>query len=157
MAATLTTASIDSINKLNADSHIKDAIISVISRHVTKGPDGKWIPDERIVPGITFNEHWTVLAPPARLVGWVYKRRAMPSSYSREVFEIFRCAYDMHLRKPLQSAAIDEIVRDLESGQDKIIVCVEPYIGEQTECHRLDLANAILRRAKAGSVELRHI
>lgn len=117
--------------------------ISVMSRHTLN--DGKTI-DNRIMAGVTFNEHRIELAPPPKIVGEWYK-----SQRSQVDWDNFTCEYLEHLDKPRPSQAVRELT-ETALRRNVTILCVEPR-GEK--CHRIILA----QRCKEiqPRLEVRHV
>ncbi len=98
--------------------------ISVMSRHTLN--DGS-TPDPDITPSL-YQEHWSLLAPPAVLMGDYYKR-GLPWSH-------FVSRYGEFLREPHTHSAVESLV-GVALTQAVTIMCIE----ELPEfCHRRLLA-----------------
>ncbi len=98
--------------------------ISVMSRHTLN--DGI-TPDPRITKD-SFDEHLTLVAPPAKLIGDYYKRGLTWEDYTGRYLE--------HLRKPEIAQTVEQISRRAMQ-QDITLLCVED---SAEYCHRRILA-----------------
>ncbi len=99
--------------------------ISIMSRDTFN--DGR-TPDPSIVAGITYDEAWRELAPPAKLVGgWYNGRVSWPE---------FKNGYIRHLRTGTPARKVAEL-EDLAEKWTVTVLCVEP---RRELCHRRLLA-----------------
>lgn len=107
--------------------------ISVMSRHTEL--DGT-TPDPRIIDGISYDEHWKVLAPPASLVGrW---HRGEMGALDKATFDNqFTPAYLEYLENDEAQQAV-KTLGQRALREDITVLCYEesPKPGEILLCHR---------------------
>lgn len=107
--------------------------ISVMSRHTML--DGK-TPDPKIIYGISFDEHWNILAPPASLVGSWHRGELGP--LDKESFDKnFAPVYLEYLEQAEVKSAVQELGQK-GLHRDITVLCYEssPNATEPLLCHR---------------------
>lgn len=107
--------------------------ISVMSRHTEL--DGT-TPDPRIIDGISYDEHWKVLAPPASLVGQWHRGELGPLNKST-FDQQFAPAYLEYLEKDEAEQAV-KALGQRALREDITVLCYEPSPSsdEVLLCHR---------------------
>ncbi|MEK7621475.1 MAG: DUF488 family protein [Patescibacteria group bacterium] len=93
-------------------------------------------PDPRIIDGISYDEHWKVLAPPASLVGrW---HRGELGALNKDTFDNkFTPAYLKHLEQDDAKSTVETLGKRA-LREDITVLCYEPSPkpGDILLCHR---------------------